>query len=149
MNLFQSIFLILRRAKSCKEENERIFKGHLRKSNQLWRRPFWWNIWIVLCCSVARISRAIESGHSKTCQTTCAYSEDTDQPVHLHNLASAFTVGKKTVLGPRLHKERQAKTNETAQMRRLIWVIARRTWQFVSFAVPRLNFLLCKIALSA
>ena len=59
---------------------------------------------------------------------TCAPSEDSDQPGHPHEES----------LGPDLHIERTAKTDQTGWMPRLIEFFAGRTVYFVGFDVLRL-----------
>ena len=79
----------------------------------------------------------IERQHNMTNKMTCAPSEDSDQPGHPPSLIRVIAVRmrKSWIL------EHTAKTDQTAQMRRLIRIFARRTFNFVSFIVLRLNLI--------
>ena len=87
--------------------------------------------------TVINLNEKNEPGHSISCKTACAPSEDWDQPAHPRSLIRVFTwhsVGSKDL------KRLQAKSEDSDQpslMRRLIF--AGRTCNLVVKSVPRLK----------
>ena len=61
-----------------------------------------------------------EPAHDKANVNICAPSENSDQPVHPHNLIRVFAVRMKKSGVLRYPFERTAKTDQTARMRRLV-----------------------------
>ena len=81
--------------------------------------------------------RYIKPGHSISYMTAFAPSKDSDQPVYLCSLIS-LCCQPEDALDAWLPGECPVKTDQTAQMGRLIWVFAGCTCSVVGNAVPRL-----------
>ena len=54
-------------------------------------------------------------------------NKDSDQPVHLHSLMRVSTVRSRIVKDPKLLLVDSKDSDQTVQMRRLIWVFAEHT----------------------
>ena len=80
-----------------------------------------------------------EPKHAKNNKVTCALSEDSDQPRYPLSQISLRCPHEEGV-GPWLPIERQAKTDQTGQMPRLIYVFAGLTCHFVGFVMLQLIF---------
>ena len=65
----------------------------------------------------------------------CAPNEDLDQPAHLRSLIRVLAVLREYALDSWLPSKRPAKTDQIAQMRRLMLIFAGRTCGFVGNAV--------------
>ena len=82
------------------------------------------------------------SGHSVSYKTACAPSEDSDQPENAHISRQNLCCPSKESQDIWLPIERKAMTDQPAQLRRLIRVIAWSTCDLVGNAVARLIFYL-------
>ena len=80
-----------------------------------------------------------EPPHDKTNKMTYAPSEDSDQPGHSPSLIGVFD---KRSTGNQAPKVSSAKTDQTGQMPRLMWVFAGRTGQLVGFVILQLKYFL-------
>ena len=87
--------------------------------------------------------RQYEPQYDKTTKTTCASSEDTDQPRQPFSRIRLFAVGMKK---PRVLRYRYSAqpigSDQTGWMPRLIWVFAGRIGHFAGFVMLRLNYVL-------
>ena len=63
----------------------------------------------------------------------CGYSQDTNQSVHPHSLIRVIVFHLKNIRPLIIHKG-SSETDQSEQMRRLIWVFDGRSCQLVPFA---------------